>query len=356
MQIGLFGFPGCGRSTVFTALSGLEPTVPSGNLLLHRSVAAVSVPDARLEWLREIHKPKKYTPASVELVDFAGIPRTAEKGKSELMALIRDMDALVLVGSAFNGAADALEVEGPPMARIDALVEELLFADLEIVERRVERIEANLKKGLMKTRERDQFEIEIMRRCRDLLEAGETLEGVAKNKEEVELLSSYRFLRQKPLIAVINASDSADVDALRTAAGERFPGPLVVIKAAVEAEIARMDPSERADFMTEYGLDHPAKDTLIAAAFKATNSIPFFTVGEDECRAWVIHEGDSALIAASRIHTDIARGFIRAEVTSYEDVVKHGSMKAAKAESCMRLEGKEYVVKDGEIVHFRFSV
>lgn len=356
MRVGLIGFSGGGRTTLFTALSGLEPPPPAGNPLQHRPIAAVAVPDERLEWLRDLHQPKKFTPATVEFVDFAGIPRGEEKGKAELMAAIRDVDALLLVASAFDGAADAIEVEGPPLQRIRAIEEELLFADLEVVERRIERIEANLAKGLVKTKERDEKEIVIMRRCRELLEAGETLEAAARNRDEEELLSSYRFLRQKPRIAVINAADDADVASIESELAAGFDGAGLVIRGRLEAEIAQMPEGDRAEFMAEYGLDAPARDTLIASAFRATKSIVFFTVGEDECRAWVIREGDTALVAASKVHTDIARGFIRAEVTPYEDVRRHGSMKAAKAENCMRLEGKEYVVKDGEIVHFRFSV
>lgn len=356
MRIGICGFAGGGRSTLFTALTGATPAPPSGNPLVHRSVATVPVPDARLEWMRTLFSPKKYTPATVEFVDFAGIPRSAEKGKAELMAAMREMDALLMVVSGFSGAADALEVVGTPGERLRALDDEFLFADLEIVERRVEKLEANLKKGIVKTRDRDEREIELMRRCRTLLEAGESLEQVAKNKEDEEFLSTYRFLRQKPTIGVVTLDETQDSESIQREVSVTTARPLFAIRSVVEAEIATMPEEDRAAFREEYGLDQPARDAIIAAAFKATRSIPFFTVGEDECRAWVIREGDNALAAAGKIHSDIARGFIRAEVTPYEEIRRLGSMRAAKADNFQRLEGKEYVVQDGDIVHFRFSV
>lgn len=356
MQIGLVGFAGAGRSTLYTALSGLEPTPPHGNLLTHSSVAVVRVPDERLEWLRDLFQPKKYTPATVEFVDFAGIPRAAEKGKGELFAKVRECDALLGVVSEFDGAADEGEVGGSPGDRLRALQEEFLFADLEIVERRIERIEENLKKGKSKTRDRDERELELMKRCRDQLEEGGTLEGIAHNADEEALLTSYRFTQQKPLLGVVNVAEGRGLEEVRAAAAAVVDVPVFAVWGQVEAEIATMPEEERPAFLEEYGLAEPAVRPLIRGAFEATSSIPFFTVGEDEVRAWVIRRGESALIAAGKIHSDIARGFIRAEVTSFEDLKAAGSEKEAKAQNKMRLEGKEHVVEDGDIVHFRFSV
>jgi len=356
MQVGLVGFAGAGRSTLFTALSGLEPTPPSGNLLTHTSVGVVKVPDERLEWLRDLYSPKKYTPATVEFVDYAGIPRAAEKGKAELFAKIRECDALMLVVSAFDGAADEGEVGGTPAERLMALKEEFLFADLEIVERRIERIEENLKKGRTKTKERDLREIELMKRCREKLEAGASLEDAASNADDQELMSAYRFLRQKPLLGVLTAEEGKDLAALAAAANEGVDFPCFAVFGQVEAEIATMPEEDRAGFLEEYGLEEPAMRPLIRGAFAATNSMPFFTSGEDECRAWVISIGDTALTAAGKIHSDIERGFIRAEVTSFAELKEAGSEKEAKARNLMHLEGKEYVVQDGQIIHFRFSV
>lgn len=356
MQIGLVGFAGAGRSTLFTALSGLEPTPPSGNLLTHTSKGVVRVPDVRMEWLRGLFKPKKYTPATVEFVDFAGIPRTAEKGKAELFAKVRECDALIAVVSDFDGAADEGEVGGSPGERLKALQEEFLFADLEIVERRIEKIEENLKKGKTKTRERDERELDLMKRCRTLLEDGGALGTVAQNADEETLLTTYRFTQQKPLLGVLNAAEGNDLEAARAAAAAIVDVPVFAMWGQVEAEIATMPEEERGAFLEEYGLTEPAVQPVIRGAFEATKSIPFFTVGEDEVRAWVIRRGDSALVAAGKIHSDIARGFIRGEVTAYEDLKTAGSEREAKAQNKMRLEGKEYVVQDGDIVHFRFSV
>lgn len=355
MQIGLVGFAGAGRSTLFTALSGQQPASPSGNILTHSSMAVVQVPDPRMETLREMFQPKKFTPATVGFVDFAGIPRTAEKGKAELFARIRDMDALLLVVGAFDGAADTLEVPGTAAERVQALRDEFLFADLEIVERRLERLDDNLKKGIVKTRDRDEREKALMERCRQVLESGESLEGIARNRDEEEMLSTYRFLRGKPQIIVINVDEGSEAGdgAALTAS---LAAPTFCAQAMVEAEISAMPLEDRAAFLEEYGLEEPVRDAVIRAAFEATRSVPFFTVGEDEVRAWVIEEGDSALVAAGKIHSDIARGFIRAEVTPYDDLIAAGSEKEAKAANKMRLEGKEYVVRNGEIVHFRFSV
>jgi len=363
MQVGIIGFAGAGRSTIFTALSGLEPS-PGGAALSHRSVATVQIPDERLLWLKDLYRPKKYTPATMEFVDFAGIPRSAEKGKAELFGKIRDSEALLLVVSAFDGAADASELPGAPEVRIRALLDELLFADLEIVERRIERLAQNLQKGVLKTRDRDQRELELMQRCQQALEAGESLLDIARNKDDQELLQTYRFLQEKPRIAVINASEemgemgekgAKDLVALEECSKE-LGLPVHALLGQVEAEIAVMPEEERALFLAEYGLEQPARDAIIQAASQATRSIPFFTVGEDEVRAWLIQEGDTALDAAGKVHSDIARGFIRAEVNSFEELTQAGSMKEVKARNQMRLEGKDYRVKNGEIVHFRFSV
>ena len=355
MQVGIIGFAGAGRSTLFTALSGLEPSTPSGSILNHRSIATVQVPDERLVWLRELYQPKKYTPATIEFVDFAGIPKAAEKGKAELFGRVRDMDALLLVVSAFEGAADSTETPGGPEVRVRSLVDELLFADLEIVERRIERLQANIAKGVVKTRDRDQRELGLMERCQKALEAGESLEEIATNKDEEEMLATYCFLRRKPRIVVVNASEDQDLASLAEACGD-LGCPVNVLLGQVEAEIATMPAEDRAAFLSEYGLDKPACDEIIQAASEATRSIPFFTVGEDEVRAWFIEDGDTALVAAGKVHSDIARGFIRAEVNSFEELRAAGSLKEVKARNQMRLEGKEYRVKNGEIVHFRFSV
>ncbi len=356
MQIGLVGFAGGGRSTLFLAFSGQGASATTGAILAHSSTAVVRVPDARLEWLRDLYKPRKYTPAAVEFVDYAGIPRAAEKGKSELFARIRDCDALLAVVSSFDDAGDAVEVPGSPADRTNALKEEFVFADLEIVERRIEKIEANLQRGASKTKDRDEREIDLMRRCQTRLEAGASLDGVAANRDEETWLTTYRFLQQKPLIAVVNAAEGQDRAALGRSVTEAVGVEAFAVFGQVEAEIAGMDEADRATFLAEYGLERPAVDEVIAAAFRATRSIQFFTVGEDEVRAWMIRDGDTALVAAGRIHSDIARGFIRGEVTPFEDFRKAGSEREAKAQNLMRLEGKEYVVKDGDIVHFRFSV
>ncbi|MBI4878498.1 MAG: redox-regulated ATPase YchF [Planctomycetes bacterium] len=356
MRIGLVGFPGAGRSTLFTAFSGIEPAPPSGNLLSQRSTAAVKVPDQRLEWLRELCQPRKYTPAIVEFVDFAGIPRAAERGKPELFAAMREADALVCVVSSFPGAGDAAQAPGTPLERRRSLEEEFLFADLEGCERRVERLRDNLAKGIKKTRDRDERELRLLERCRAALEAGQPLAGSEHAREEEELLAAQHFLGLKPRIVVVNAAEGQDLRALEAQAGEGASGPVFAIRGQVEAEIARMAPEERGSFLAEYGLERPASEAVIRAAFAATRSISFFTIGEDEVRAWVIQEGDTALVAAGKVHTDIARGFIRAEVVSFPDLQSAGSLKAAKARNTLRLEGKDYVVRDGETVHFRFSV
>ncbi len=361
MQIGLVGFPGGGRSTLFKALTGLEPTPPTGLLLQHKSIGMVRVPDARLDWCREAFQPKKFTPAQVEFVDFAGIPRTAEKGKAELFAQIRGMDALILVVSAFDGGADASEVPGTPAARVKALHEEFLFADLEIIERRVEKLTQSLEKSATKTKDRDERELALMKRCRDAIENGKSLETIAQNREDEEFLTTYRFLTAKSELVVATVAEGQDRAAIAAQLAEGIKGPGAAIPSfavlgKVEAEIAGMDPAERGAFLAEYGLDRPVVDAVIRAAFEATRRISFFTVGEDEVRAWEIRQGDSALVAAGRIHSDIARGFIRGEVIAFEDLKAAGSMKQAKADNKLRLEGKEYTVKDGDIVHFRFSV
>lgn len=355
MKVGIVGFSGAGKSTLFRAVSGREPTPPAGNPLVHTDLAVVPVPDERLAWLREVYRPKKYTPATVEFVDFAGVPVREEKGRAELFAKMRETDALVAVASAFEGAQDAVEVPGDPVERLGRLAEEFLLADLEVVERRVERLQEALSKGKSRDRARDERELDLLVRCRERLEAGEDLLDVARGPDERRLLQTYRFLRRKAVVWVINAGEGADRASLEESLA-RLKGVGLVLSGEVEAEIAQMEPDERRVFLAEYGLEEPASVRLIRAAFEATDALSFFTVGSDEVKAWVVRRGDRALDAARCIHSDIARGFIRAEVTPFEDVRAAGSLEKAKAAGKMRLEGKDYEVRDGDVIHFRFAV
>ncbi|MEQ8767284.1 MAG: DUF933 domain-containing protein [Planctomycetota bacterium] len=352
MKIGICGLSASGKSTVFNALSGQGiatgiPTPPQGD----RHVAAVSVPDPRLEKLRDIYQPKKFTLSQVEFTDFPGIPLEDAKGKGELMADIRAMDALVLVLRDFE--SEMVAEDRAPASELSALRAEFLLADMAMIEKRIERLEVSVKKPT-KTQDRDKKELEILRRCQDQVEAEKEISELNFDANEEEMIRGFRFLTQKPLVAVINTADEVSPDLV--ASLDKDASVVEAMNAKIEEEIAQIDEEERTAFLADFGIDEPATGRILRAIYEASGLHSFFTVGEDEVRSWAIHLKDNAVTAASKIHSDIARGFIRAEVVGYGDFMDAGDMKAAKANNKSRLEGKEYVVEDGDIINFRFSV
>jgi GTP-binding protein YchF len=337
MRVGLVGFAGGGKSTLFQLLTGATPDpgkVHAGQ------VGVATLTDPRLDFLAELHRPKKVTPATVEMLDTPGLMPGTHGDNPQRLALIREGDALVIVLGAFAG--------GDPAADLAAVRDEILFADLGVVTNRAERLEASVKKP-RPDREQQLKELDVVKRVLAALDAGEPIASLGLTEEEKKPMRSFGLLTDKPQVVVVNTAQGHDVpEALRAAAPDAL-----AIDAKLELELSQLDPEERRAFMADLGVTEFGRDRVIRKAYDAVGIITFFTAGEPEARGWNLERGGSAVDAAGKIHTDLARGFIRAEVTAFDDLARCGSVKEAKAKNLVRLEGKDYVVKDGDVVFFR---
>jgi GTP-binding protein YchF len=340
MRAGLVGFAGSGKSTLFHLLTGVTPDPGK----IHTGqVGIATLADPRLDFLADMHKPKKITPATVEILDTPGLLPGTHGDNPQRLALIREGDALVVVLGAFAG--------GDPAADLVAFRDEMLFADLGVITNRAERLEASVKKP-RPDREAQLKELEVVNRVRTALESNTTIDSLALTEEEKKPMRSFGLLTDKPQVVLLNVAQGQPVpERLR----ELAPRALAV-DAKLELELSEMEADERAVFMTELGITELGRDRIIRAAYDAVGIITFFTAGDPEVRGWNLERGGTALDGAGKIHTDLARGFIRAEVTAFDDLARLGSMKEVKAKNLLRLEGKDYVVKDGDIVYFRSSV
>jgi len=344
MKVGLTGFPGAGKTTVFGALTGLA-TAPGGNA---PSLGVIKVPDARVDGLAGIWKPRKTTYAEITFVDFP--PVRAERRTvldAGTIAQLRDADALVEV---VRGFPDVGGGAATPVADLDAFAAELVLADLGVIEKRLERVRKE------KGHERERA---LLERLAPELEAGKPLRTLALPAEERAQLAGFAFLSLRPLLVVLNVPEVAAAAPLPAdvAARARAEGAeAMALSARLEAEIAQLDAGDREAFLADLGLSESARARFIGASYALLDLISFLTAGEDECRAWPIRRGTTALKAAGKIHSDIERGFIRAEVVAYEDFIRLGSEAKCREAGKLRLEGKDYVVRDGDIVHFRFAV
>lgn len=346
MKVGIVGFSQSGKSTLFSALTGV---VADPSVALRGQVGIASVHDARLDYLCEMYQPKKTAPATVEFVDTPGLIRGEQADNPRRIATLRNADGLLVVLDAFSSSES-------PAKQLATFREELLFADLEVVSNRVTKLEAAGKKPKpAKEKEQDQKELDQLRAIASRLEAGQSLAGLEISEEMDRQLRSFQLFSQKPELVALNQPES---DASSAAPAELLTlAPNVVVTSAkLELDLAALDPTDRAMFMAELGVRELARDRIIRAAHDVVGLISFFTVGEDECKAWTINKGMNAVDAAGKIHSDIARGFIRAELVAYDDLHRLGSMKEVKAKGLQRLEGKEYIVADGDIINFRFSV
>ncbi|MCZ6786855.1 MAG: DUF933 domain-containing protein [Planctomycetota bacterium] len=355
MKIALVGLPGCGKTSLFNALAqrpvDLLPGVPGAA----PHVSVIPVRDERLEWLRDLYAPEKYTPATLVVEDHPGIPPGSAKvdRRGELFAQMRNSDGLAVVLRAFSTDRYAYDDAEPGPGRDLELVGlEFLSADLEICERRLERLAQEWKKP--KERARVERERAVVERLVAALNEGRGAHTVKLKGEEALLVRGFQLLTRKPVVLVMNLAEegeAAEVDAGVLDVQHRFDSCV-----AIEAELRGLDGEERELFAAEYGVAEPLGDRFNLACYRGLGLRSFFTVGEDEVRAWTIVAGDIAVEAAGKIHSDLARGFIRAEVTPYEDLSAAGTMKEVKARGKQRLEGKDYVVKDGDIINVRFSV
>lgn len=352
MRVALVGFPLCGKSTLFTAISG----VGRGQLqAAEENLAAVKVPDPRLDWLEQIYKPRKKTEANMEFVDLPGsTDADARAGLSRHLPTLRQADALLLVVRAFESAAvPAYQDRVDPQRDLGLIRSEMVLADLLICDNRVEKLEKAILKPT-KDREQQKAELELLQRCRACLESEQPLAGVVQPGDEQKMLRSFGFLTQKRTVVVVNVGEEAV--AKDAPFEDPQAGATIAACATLESEIIQIDPAERAEFMTGYGIRTLARDRIIRACFDALNMICFLTAGEDECRAWPIPRGATAVEAAGKIHSDLARGFIRAETIAYDDLHAAGTMRDAKAANKVRQEPKGYVVADGDIMNIKFNV
>jgi GTP-binding protein YchF len=356
MKVALVGLLQSGKSTILASLSGKAiPAIGSTSI----EEAIVSVPDERLDWLTDYYKPKKTTHATIDCLDLPGFNFADEHGRAaarRLIGQIRTVELLVLVVRAFaESSVPPYRGSVDPARDLAELQTELLLADLELVTTRIDKLEKQVHKPT-KTQAQDKAELALQKKLAEAIEAEKPISSAIENQAELDMIKSLGFLTLRPMVVAVNAGEDQLNEKFDFTDRLGDSIPVITICAKLEHELSQLDAESRAEFMADLGIAESAAARFVQSCYSALGLISFLTIGSDELRAWPIKKGTIALDAAGKVHTDIKRGFIRAETFAFDELKELGSEKALKAAGRIRLEGKEYVVQDGDIINFRFNI
>jgi len=356
LKVALFGLLQSGKSTIFSGLSG-KAIPPPGSTAIEEAI--VPVPDERLDWLTEYYKPKKTTHATIDCLDLPGFNFADEHGRAaarRLINQIRTIDMFVLVVRAFeNPAVPPYRGNIDPARDLAELQTELLLSDLELVTTRIERLKKQLHKPT-KNHVHDKAELELQKKLQEAIESEKPISTAIETDEQLEMIKSLGFLTLKPMVVAVNTAEDKLDEKFDFSGHIDSSVPVITFCAKLQYELSQLDEKSRAEFMADLGIAESATNKFVNSCYSVLGLISFLTVVSNELRAWPIKKGTAALDAAGKVHTDIKRGFIRAETFSFNDLKELGSEKELKAAGKIRLEGKEYIVQDGDIINFRFNV